>query len=122
MNAAETLLSTGKDDAIALVCGDDALTYAQLRERVARTAGWLRAHQVASGDRVIKIVDTDLTSFQRDFVPCGIHDRGVTSIALELSAKAGSIEVKRNDVERVFSEEFLAVFDYDSETSTGFPA
>ena len=53
MNAAELLLATGKDDATALVCGDDAVTYAQLRERVARTAGWLRAHGVGAGDRVV---------------------------------------------------------------------
>jgi len=53
VNAAELLLSTGDDDAIALICGNDALTYAQLREQVARTAGWLRAHGISSGDRVI---------------------------------------------------------------------
>jgi acyl-coenzyme A synthetase/AMP-(fatty) acid ligase len=53
MNAAELLLSAGRDEAIALVCGDAALTYAKLRERVARTAAWLRAHGVGAGDRVI---------------------------------------------------------------------
>jgi acyl-coenzyme A synthetase/AMP-(fatty) acid ligase len=53
MNAAELLLSVGKDEAVALVCGDAALTYAKLRERVARTAAWLHAHGVGAGDRVI---------------------------------------------------------------------
>jgi acyl-coenzyme A synthetase/AMP-(fatty) acid ligase len=53
MNAAELLLSAGKDDAPALLCGDEAVTYAQLREKVARTAGWLRMHGVGTGDRVV---------------------------------------------------------------------
>ena len=33
MNAAERLLATGADDAIALECGDDRMSYAQLRAR-----------------------------------------------------------------------------------------
>jgi acyl-coenzyme A synthetase/AMP-(fatty) acid ligase len=53
MNAAELLLSAGKDDATALVCGEDAVTYAELRDRVARTAGWLRVHGVGVGDHVV---------------------------------------------------------------------
>ena len=76
---------------------------------------WVTMHGIALN------VDADLTPFRRDFVPCGIHDRGVTSIAQELSAKNGSIQVKRSDVERVFSEEFLAVFAFDPESPVVFP-
>jgi len=55
MNAAEDILSSGRDDATALVCGSESITYAELRERVARTAGWLRGNALAPGDRVIVI-------------------------------------------------------------------
>jgi acyl-coenzyme A synthetase/AMP-(fatty) acid ligase len=55
MNAAELLLSTGMDETVALICGDSAMTYAQLRERVTRVAGWLLAQGLRSGDRVIVI-------------------------------------------------------------------
>jgi acyl-coenzyme A synthetase/AMP-(fatty) acid ligase len=52
MNAADRLLATGRDDAIALECGDARLTYAQLRQQVRRAAGAWRARGVAAGDRV----------------------------------------------------------------------
>jgi acyl-coenzyme A synthetase/AMP-(fatty) acid ligase len=52
MNAAERLLETGADGAIALECGDDRITYAQLREQVRRCAGAWRARGVEPGDRV----------------------------------------------------------------------
>ena len=55
MNAAEHVLSTGKDGATALACGSESITYAELRERVARTAGWLQDNGVTRGDRVIVV-------------------------------------------------------------------
>ncbi len=55
MNAAERLLATGADGAIALECGDERMTYAQLRERVRRAAGAWHARGVETGDRVFVI-------------------------------------------------------------------
>lgn len=55
MNAAERLIASGADDAIALECGDDRMRYAQLREQVRRAAGAWRARGVQPGDRVFVI-------------------------------------------------------------------
>ncbi|PWT70551.1 MAG: 4-hydroxybenzoate--CoA ligase [Proteobacteria bacterium] len=55
MNAAEHLLAPGHDGSVALICGSEAVTYAELRDRVARTAGWLQRGGVVPGDRVIVI-------------------------------------------------------------------
>jgi acyl-coenzyme A synthetase/AMP-(fatty) acid ligase len=52
MNLAETLVARGADRAVALLCDGVALTYAELRDRVARAAGAWRAAGVAPGDRV----------------------------------------------------------------------
>jgi len=51
-------------------------------------------------------VTTDLTPFRRDFVPCGIRDRGVTSLAERLGAACPT----RAEVEAVLIEAFAAVF------------
>jgi acyl-coenzyme A synthetase/AMP-(fatty) acid ligase/rubrerythrin len=57
-NAAALLLAQGDPAHVALVCGDQQLTYAQLRERVARAAGAWKARGLRSGDRVaIKLPD-----------------------------------------------------------------
>ncbi len=55
MNAAERLLATGADGAIALECGDERMTYAQLREQVRRAAGAWRRRGVETGERVFVI-------------------------------------------------------------------
>jgi acyl-coenzyme A synthetase/AMP-(fatty) acid ligase len=55
MNAAERLIASGADDAVALECGDDRMSYAQLREQVRRAAGAWRARGVQPGDRVFVI-------------------------------------------------------------------
>jgi lipoyl(octanoyl) transferase len=52
-------------------------------------------------------IDNDLTPIRRDIVPCGISDRGVTSIAEELQ---GSRSVTRAEVEAVFTQEFCKLF------------
>ena len=45
MNLAETILSHGKDDAVALIQKDASLTYRELRQNVARLAvGWFTRH------------------------------------------------------------------------------
>ncbi|MEP7329870.1 MAG: AMP-binding protein, partial [Betaproteobacteria bacterium] len=52
INAAALLLDGHDATAVALVCGDDQMTYGTLRERVARAAAAWRAAGVAIGDRV----------------------------------------------------------------------
>jgi acyl-coenzyme A synthetase/AMP-(fatty) acid ligase len=53
MNAAETLLAVGADDAVAIECSERKVTYAALREAVPRTAAAWRALGLAPGMRVI---------------------------------------------------------------------
>ncbi len=57
-------------------------------------------------------VTTDLTPFRRDFVPCGIRDRGVTSLAELLGAECPT----RAQVEAVVMEAFAAVFSVEPVT------
>jgi len=52
MNLAETILSAGDDAAIAVFYRDSALTYRELRQRVARLAGALLARGHRKGDRI----------------------------------------------------------------------
>jgi acyl-coenzyme A synthetase/AMP-(fatty) acid ligase len=53
MNAAEQVLAAGRDGDVALICGDRQITHAELRDRAARTAGWLRGYGLQEGDRVV---------------------------------------------------------------------
>ncbi|NMG46273.1 AMP-binding protein [Aromatoleum toluvorans] len=53
MNAAEILLSVGVDTAIAIECEDRRVTYADLRDRVRRSAQAWQAVGLGTGDRVI---------------------------------------------------------------------
>ena len=58
MNAAEVLLAGGDEAQTALVCGEQSLTRAGLREAVARAAGAWRRRGLVRGDRVaVKIAD-----------------------------------------------------------------
>ncbi|HET8747083.1 MAG TPA: AMP-binding protein [Ramlibacter sp.] len=58
LNAAALLLAQGDDAQVALVCGEQQLTYAQLRDRVARAAGAWNARGLRPGDRVaVKLPD-----------------------------------------------------------------
>ena len=52
MNVAETILSRGDDNAIAVVYKDAVLTYRELREKVSRLAAGLLARGHAKGDRI----------------------------------------------------------------------
>lgn len=57
-NAAAVLIGDHDPQRAALVCGDAVMTYGELRERVARVAGALRARGVEPGARVaIKLPD-----------------------------------------------------------------
>ena len=53
MNAAETLLASGADAAVAIESDDGRVTYAELRERTRRAAGAWQALGLRAGDRVI---------------------------------------------------------------------
>ncbi len=53
MNAAESLLSTGKDRSVALECGDARLSYGELRQAVRRAAGAWREMGLEPGERVL---------------------------------------------------------------------
>ena len=58
INAAALLLSQSDPENIALVCGDQILTYGELRDRVARAAGVWHDRGLMPGDRVaIKLPD-----------------------------------------------------------------
>ncbi len=52
MNLAVSLLERGRDDAVALVTDGTTVSYADLREAVARAAGAWRALGVAEGERI----------------------------------------------------------------------
>ncbi len=57
-NAAQWLLAAGEPDHVALVCGDERLSYAQLRDRAARAAAAFGTCGVRPGDRVaVKLPD-----------------------------------------------------------------
>jgi lipoate-protein ligase B len=66
---------------------------------------WVTMHGIALN------IDDDLTPFRRDFVPCGISDRGVTSITEELRRRGQDSHVDRSQVEPVFVDAFRAIFD-----------
>jgi benzoate-CoA ligase len=53
MNAAESLLSTGDGNRVALECGDRVLSYSALRDAVRRAAGTWRSLGLHTGDRVL---------------------------------------------------------------------
>ncbi len=53
MNAASYLLATGADGAVAVECGDERLSYGELRAAVARAAGDWRARGLQQGERVL---------------------------------------------------------------------
>ena len=58
INAADVLLAHGEADRIALACGEERVTYAELRDAVARAAGDWRRRGLAPGDRVaVKLPD-----------------------------------------------------------------
>ena len=53
MNAAQTLLQAGANEAIALECGTERMTYGALRQRVRQAAGAWQALGLQRGDRLI---------------------------------------------------------------------
>ena len=53
MNAASYLLATGESSATALECGEERLSYGELRAAVAHAAGAWRARGLEQGERVL---------------------------------------------------------------------
>lgn len=83
MNAAEQLLGdealARHGDRVALLCGDDAVGYRDLADRVARAAGALRALGVRPGDRVMLLM-RDTPEFAAAWL--GAVRAGAAAIAL----------------------------------------
>ena len=86
-------------------------------ERIAGLTGvWVDGRKIAAiGIKVSRWVsmhgfalniDADLTPFRRDFVPCGIADRDVTSLAEQLEKSCPP----RTEVEAALLESFAQVF------------
>lgn len=89
-------------------------------ERVAgRTGVWVSERKIAAiGIKVSRWVSlhgfalnvtTDLAPFREDFVPCGIRDKGVTSLVQELGADCPG----RAEVEAVVAANFAQTFGVD---------
>lgn len=65
------------------------------------SSGWITSHGIALN------VDSDLSYFET-IIPCGIHDRGVTSLARELGTAPPMA-----DVMSTFTRHFAEVFGHD---------
>ena len=79
MNLAVSLLARGRDDAVALVTDGMTVSYADLREAVARAAGAWRALGVVPGERVA-IALADDTAWVAAFL--GAIRAGAVAVAL----------------------------------------
>lgn len=66
-----------------------------------KVSRWISMHGFALN------INTDLTPFRRDFVPCGIRDRGVTSLAELLGEQCPT----RVEVEAALLRAFSEIFD-----------
>ena len=95
-------------------------------ERVpGRTGVWVRDRKVAAiGIKVARWVSlhgwalnvtTDLTPFRRDFVPCGIRDRDVTSLAELLPGQVPARAEVEGALLAAFAEVFQVAPDFSAE-------
>ena len=71
-------------DRVALVCGDDRLTYRELDERATKLAGFLRDRGIGRGDHIgtylyngTEYVTTMLAAFKISAVPINVNYRYV---------------------------------------------
>lgn len=83
-------------DRIALTSGDRRLTYAQLRERIARTAAWLAELGVHEGDRVIFIAPS-VPEFVITYY--GLQTLGATGITMNVMSTSPEIDYVLHDSE-----------------------
>ncbi len=72
-----------------------------------KVSRWVTMHGFALN------IDPDLAPMRRDFVPCGIRDRGVTSLAECLPHSY----LARADIEPLVLQAFLDVFDLHSQAA-----
>ena len=79
MNLAAHVLKGGNDAAVALICGDEQVTRAEFRDRVARAAGGFRALGVKPGEHVL-LVMRDTPQFAAAWL--GAVHSGAVAIAL----------------------------------------
>jgi benzoate-CoA ligase len=87
LNAADQLLGN-HGDRIALLCGDESVTYADLADRVARAAAALRALGVNPGDRVLlQMRDTP------EFAAAWLGAVHAGAVAVALNTKLSDAEV-----------------------------
>lgn len=108
MNIAREILSGGADSAVAVLHGDDAVTYAEVREQVAGIAGGLLARGHAKGDR-IGILSENSVFFLQAYL--GIIRSGLTAVPLqtEITPDVFSRIVSGTGLREVFvSNRFLA--------------
>src|SRR5579859_6212588 len=85
MNVAETILSRGENSAVAVLHKGAALTYAELREQVARLAGGLLARGCKKGDR-IGIFSENNPFFVRAYL--GIIRAGLVAVPFQTDLSA----------------------------------
>ena len=94
--------------------------YGLIGERVpGRTGVWVSDRKIAAiGIKVSRWISlhgfalnisNDLAPFREDFVPCGIADKGVTSLGEQLGAQCPA----RADVEAVLVDKFAEIFGVD---------
>jgi long-chain acyl-CoA synthetase len=88
MNIAEAILSRGEDSAEAILWRDRALTYGELREKVAQVAGGLVARGHLKGDRV-GILSENSPFFASAYL--GIIRAGLTAVPLQTEVSPGAL-------------------------------
>ncbi|MEK7435863.1 MAG: AMP-binding protein [Pseudomonadota bacterium] len=115
MNAAGYLLATGQAGATALECGAERLTYAELREAVARAAGAWRARGLKQGDRVLVFapdgiawVIAYLGAIWAGGVAVGLNSRLFERELSVVLSESGARFIWCNDSSRALLERLLA--------------
>lgn len=101
MNVAEIILARGQDSAAAVLHRDAVLTYAELRDAVARLAGGLLARGHCRGDRVAILAENSPFFVKTYF---GIIHAGLVAVPLQsdLTAEACAKIISDADIREMF--------------------
>lgn len=98
LNMAEAVLgpsiARGQNHDIALICGDETVTYCQLWHRVNKAGNSFRKLGLEAGDRVALMVRDSPAFF---YVYLGLMKIGAVPIALNLRLSAGDVAYTTND-------------------------
>ncbi|XP_049518762.1 uncharacterized protein LOC125943472 [Dermacentor silvarum] len=88
----------------ALICGNDKVTYLELRDKLRLCAAWYRRQGVGKGDRVYVHVDNSIESF---VAVCGVPLTGATLVSWRWRRFLGDIhhKIKMAAVTHVLTEE-----------------